>query len=96
MRYQQRRIKTGSQEYDTKLEINGYEDDYLVIYSESAPEPDVGLAQGGIEIEGVYFEDQGCVMGQMSEDELDALAMEIGDSLQSGWEGAAQDYHERD
>ncbi len=95
MRMLKRKLPKGSQEYATQVEINDVEQDVMVIYSECAPEPDVGFA-GGVEIEGVYFEDQGCVMSEMSEDQLDALALEIGDYNQSSWEAAAEAWHERD
>lgn len=94
-RFMKRKLARGSQEYHTQVELNEVEQDVMVIYSESAPEPDVGF-DGGIEIEGVYFEDQGDVSGEMSEDQLDALALEIGEYNHSAWEAAAEDYHERD
>lgn len=94
-RYMKYRPRRGSQEYETKVELNGVEQDVLVIYSTQPPEPDVNIA-GGLEIEGVYFEDEGCVMGDIDEDVLDALAIEIGDYNVSAWESAAEAYHERE
>jgi hypothetical protein len=92
MRMIKRKLARGSQEYHTSLEINEVENEYMVIYSEVGAEPDVG-EQGGIEIEGVYFEDQGCVMDQISDFDLDQLALEIGESLQSRHDAAVEDYY---
>tara|TARA_R110001606_G_scaffold269261_1_gene417883 strand:- start:86 stop:400 length:315 start_codon:yes stop_codon:yes gene_type:complete len=62
---------------DTFLEIGGVEHDVRVTYDLSPPEPDVG-AEGGLEITGAYFhkrffEDQGCLLSKLSDDEFEAL-----------------------
>lgn len=57
---------------DTFLEIAGIEHDVRVTYDLSPPEPDVG-AEGGLEITGAYFEDQGCLLSKLSDDEFEAL-----------------------
>ena len=57
---------------DTFVEIGGVEHDVRVTYDLSPPEPDVG-AEGGLEITGAYFEDQGCLLSKLSDDEFSAL-----------------------
>ena len=76
MRMLNRKLPKGPQEYHTQIELDEVEQDVMVIYSESKPEPDTGWA-GGIEIEGVYFEDEGCQMSEMAEDELDEIISEV-------------------
>ena len=91
------RFKTGSQEHDTSLTLENpktgeeYDADVRVVYSIQPPEPDVGI-DGGIEIEGVYFEDEGCLMGDMTDYQLECLAEEINDYNVSSWEAAQEDY----
>lgn len=86
----------GTLEFETSLTINDVDMDVTVMYSNQPAEPDVGIMSDSVEIEGVYFEDEGCLMGEMSDDQLDALAIEIGDHNRDAWEGAAEDYYERE
>ena len=77
------------QVHETHVEIDGSEYQVAVVYSDQPAEPDVGVDEG-IEIEGVYCEDQGDLQGDLTEDQLDALALEIGQSRQSEWEYAQE------
>lgn len=70
------KIKYGDQQWDTYCEIQGVEQDVLVTYYTSPAEPDVNHA-GGCELMGVYFEDEGCQMGAMTDEEIDQLEMRI-------------------
>ncbi len=78
-----------SQVHQTHVEIDGSEYQVAVVYSDQPAEPDVGIA-AGIEIEGVYCEDQGDIQKELTEDQLDELALEIGQSRQSAWEYAQE------
>ncbi len=67
---------------DTFVEIGGVEHDVRVTYDLSPPEPDVG-AEGGLEITGAYFEDQGCLLSKISDDEFEALEDRVVKSVYS-------------
>ena len=87
------KMPKGSQVYQTAVEINDSEFEVAVVYSYQPAEPDVGV-QEGIEIEGVYCEDQGDLQGDLTEDQLDALAIEIGESNYSAWEAFQEDRYD--
>lgn len=95
MRLHRTRIAMGSRrpiggEYDASITVNDVDMDVSVHYSVQSPEPDVGV-QGGIEIEGVYFEDQGDIQDELSADQIESLAEEINDYLVSMCEAAEED-----
>ena len=71
------KIKYGDQEWDTYAEIQGVEfDSVTVMYNTSPAEPDVNWG-GSCDVTGVYLEDQGDVMGSMTNDELDQLELRV-------------------
>ena len=70
------KIKYGDQQWDTFCEIQGVEHDVCVHYETSPAEPDVGWA-GGLDINGVYLEDQGCQISNMTDDEYEQLLMRV-------------------
>jgi hypothetical protein len=57
--------------------IKDVELDVMVEFQNVPPEPDVG-EWGGIELLNVFHEDNGCVMGECTEEELNTLAIRIG------------------
>ena len=66
-------------EYRTGLALGcGDFDDCLVHYYASKPEPSVNWP-GGIEIEGVWFEDEGCILDRMTDAEVSELETELAD-----------------
>ena len=80
------RIKYGNRELRGQFEVNGIELDVSVIYDLSPAEPDVNWP-GGLDIFGIYYEDQGCVMSQMTDEEIDRVYTAIEDDLQAEAEG---------
>ena len=62
--------------------VNGVDQDVCVHFTISPAEPDVGWV-GGIEIDAIYFEDEGCVMKHMTDDEIDLAADRVQDDLDS-------------
>ena len=85
-RYRPRRNQPSS--YHTTVEIKDIQHDVEVHYRINAPEPDVG-EPGGVEVESVWFEDQGCLMGEMSDDQIEDLEHEIAERETSSHEAAA-------
>jgi hypothetical protein len=69
-------IKYGDQEFRTFCEIQGVEHAVCVHYDTSPAEPDVGWA-GGLDINGVYLEDQGCQISNMTDEEYEQLEMRV-------------------
>jgi hypothetical protein len=62
----------GSQKWDTWVEVDGVELDVAVFFDSSPAEPDVNWG-GDLDITAVYFQDEGCMLEAMSEDETEAL-----------------------
>ena len=87
------RLPRQSCTYKTAVEIDGVEHEVMVLYREYPAEPDVGV-DAGCEIEGVYFEDQGDIQAELTEDQLNDLAMQIGESNDSAWEAAQEDRYD--
>ena len=65
-------IKYGAQRLQTYCEIQGIEQDVLACYDTSPAEPDVNWP-GGLDLTAVIFEDEGCVMSHMTEEEVSEL-----------------------
>lgn len=72
MRPRFNRPKPFSKPIDTYCEIDGVEQQVLVEVDYQPAEPDVNVAEG-IEVVSVWFEDQGCQLGNMSESEIKEL-----------------------
>ena len=71
------KIRYGDQEWQTYVEIDGYEHDSVaVMYYTSRAEPDVNHA-GDCYVTGVYLEDQGDQMPNMTDDEIDQLQLRV-------------------
>ena len=70
------KIRYGDQEWNTHCEIQGVEQEVLVTYYTSRVEPDVNH-EGDCEIQGVYFEDYGCQIGAMTDEEYEALEQRV-------------------
>ena len=66
--------------WETYCEIGGVECDVLVHYHSSPAEPDVNWP-GGVDVQGVYFEDQGCLLTEMTDDEIEQLTMRLNEHL---------------
>ena len=77
----------GEKEVDMQVEIKGIPQDVLVIYEVSRDEPDVNY-QGGIEINGIYFEDEGCQMDNMTDDEIAYVQGQIESDVTASMEDA--------
>ena len=70
-------IKYGDMQWDTYAEIDGVEQDSVtVMYNTSPAEPDVNWP-GSCEVTGIYFEDYGDVMGQMTDDEIEQVQLRV-------------------
>ena len=75
------RIKSGCQQVDTHAFINGVEQEVLVHYFVQPAEDDTNTPFG-IELESVIFEDEGDVLGEMSEVEQERLVASILESYE--------------
>ena len=77
MRMVKRRIpKPFSKPIDTYCTIQGVEQEVLVEVDYQPDEPDVGVSEG-IEVVSVWFEDAGCQLGNMTDDEVDELTQRL-------------------
>jgi hypothetical protein len=63
---------------DTYVEIDGVEHDVAVSLYYQPAEPDVNVGES-LEVESVWFEDEGCIMDKMSEAEVEALKQRLWD-----------------
>jgi len=78
--YRKPAIRYGAMQWDTFAEIQGVEQDVCVHYYTSPAEPDVNSG-GDLDIHGVYFEDQGCQIGNMTDDEYEQLELRLIDHV---------------
>ena len=70
------KITYGDKQWDTYAEIDEVELDVMVFYNTSPAEPDVNWG-GSCDVTGVYFEDEGCMMEAMSDEEIDTLEQRV-------------------
>lgn len=76
---------------DATCSIDGIEHDVLVEYRISPAEPDVNFP-GEIELNGIYYEDEGDITNRLSDKEYDDLLDLITDSVQ---EDQSAQYYDR-
>ena len=69
------RKQDNSGKFHTTVEIDGFEHDVAVFWESSPPEPDVNWP-GGLEITAVFHEDNGCLMDELSDEQITALESE--------------------
>lgn len=85
-------MRNNNRKINTYCTIAGVEDcDVLVEVDISPPEPDVNWA-GGLDICSVWFEDQGCQLDRMSEEEIANLQERIEGDLS---DKAEAEYYDR-
>lgn len=70
------KVKYGDQQWETHCEIQGFEHEVTVEYYTSPAEPDVNWP-GDLDIQGVYLEDQGCQINNMTDWEFEQLEMRV-------------------
>ena len=68
---------------DTYCNVSGVECAVLVHYDYQPAEPDVNVGEG-VEVTAAYFEDEGCVLDDMTEGEVHELEQRILEGLSGG------------
>ena len=79
------KIKYGHNEWDTYVTVNDVELDVCVHYYTSPAEPDVNWG-GGVDITGIFFEDEGDITAKVSESEIESLYQRVEEHENARWE----------
>ena len=71
------KITYGDKQWDTYAEIDGVEQDSVTVFYNTSPaEREVNWG-GSCDVTGVYFEDEGCMMEAMSDEEIETLEQRV-------------------
>tara|TARA_R110000796_G_scaffold204898_1_gene320944 strand:- start:64 stop:324 length:261 start_codon:yes stop_codon:yes gene_type:complete len=85
------KVTYGDKKWATFCEVDEVELDVMIFYNTSPAEREVNWA-GGLDITGVYFEDEGCMLESMSPEEIDALEERVIEHENESHDSDNQDY----